>query len=195
VNTIDLCREEQQRKNKPETIIVLDEGPAVRSSYASLSRTPSPFLKPHERLAAAKAAAAASAAVPKKSRDQSQSSSSDSSAESDDSEEQPRRKKQPTNMETSKRKKHKKHKKHSKKSKKHKKHKRKCSAGKSRADSSSQGSSDEDEQLPHSVAAKRNGNAGKLALLLPGASGAGVINEDLEKQLRERALKSMKKLD
>ncbi|EDW40596.1 GL20460, partial [Drosophila persimilis] len=59
-----------------------------------------------------------------------------------------------------------------------------------RPDSSSQASTDEEEQS--GLAPKRNG---KLPLLIAGGTGPGGINEDLEKQLRERALKSMKKLD
>lgn len=75
-----------------------------------------------------------------------------------------------------KKKKHKKHKKHSKKSKKHKKHKKKSK----KADTTS---SSEDEPNERVV---KNPTIGRMI---------GGVNEDLEKQLRERALKSMKKLD
>uniref|UniRef100_A0A182QNJ4 Serine/arginine repetitive matrix protein 1 n=1 Tax=Anopheles farauti TaxID=69004 RepID=A0A182QNJ4_9DIPT len=77
-------------------------------------------------------------------------------------------------------KKHKKHRKHAKKHKKHKKHKKSGKGNKYRSSSSS---SDEAEDV---------GGRGKKGPVL-GGSGPVVINDDLEKQLRERALKSMKK--
>jgi len=76
-----------------------------------------------------------------------------------------------------KKKKHKKHKKHGKKHKKHKKHKKKNK----RVNNNSSDSSDSDDIIDNekSTAVKRS------ASTLP--------NDDLEKQLRERALKSMKR--
>uniref|UniRef100_A0A1A9ZS89 Serine/arginine repetitive matrix protein 1 n=1 Tax=Glossina pallidipes TaxID=7398 RepID=A0A1A9ZS89_GLOPL len=86
-------------------------------------------------------------------------------------------------------KKHKKHKKHSsKKSKKHKKHKKKSKK------SVETSSSSDDERITRGESHKRDDKAvGKVSTTASMLLGG--VNEDLEKQLRERALKSMKKLD